>query len=77
MPIKAVKHDLADAINEVSRLLKRDFGCDFAYSIMGNGCVLAQSNINGVHQPVPLVEPRKPLLNRTFRPIGWRAGHNA
>ena len=55
MPIKAVNQDVADAINNLVALLKRDFGCDFSYSINGNGFTLAQSNINGVVQPVPLV----------------------
>jgi len=56
MPIKAVKQDVAKAINEMIALLKRDYGCDYAYTIMGNGMVLAQSNIYGVKHPVPQVE---------------------
>lgn len=57
MPIKAVNPDVADAINNLTSLLKRDYGCDFAYTVMGNGFVLAQHNINGVQHPIPLVTP--------------------
>lgn len=53
MPIKAVKQDLADAINNMTALLKRDFGCDFSFSINGNGMTLAKSNQTGVQVPVP------------------------
>jgi len=56
MPIKPVKQEVADAINNLTTLLKRDYGCDFAYSILGNGMTLAQHNIAGVNQPVPLIE---------------------
>jgi len=55
MPIKAVKQEVADAINNLTALLKRDYGCDFAYSILGNGMTLASHNIAGVNQPVPLI----------------------
>lgn len=50
-PIK-VNQELADAINKVSTLLKRDFGCDYSYSIAGNGMTIAQYNINGIVSPV-------------------------
>jgi hypothetical protein len=56
MPIKSVKPDLAEAINKMVDLLKRDYGCDYAYRIFGRGFVLAQSNINGVIVPKPIVE---------------------
>jgi hypothetical protein len=76
MPIKAVKQDLADAINNVTALLKRDYGCDFAYSILGNGMVLAQSNIYGVNQPVPLIESvvDKPSKEITRLNVTTKAG---
>lgn len=54
MPIQAVNSDLADAINKMIDLLHRDYGADYAYSIMGHGFVLAQSNMYGVCQPKPL-----------------------
>jgi hypothetical protein len=60
MPIKAVKQDLADAINNMTALLKRDFGSDYAYSILGNGMVLAQCKNNGIFLPVPLVLNNSP-----------------
>lgn len=60
MPIKAVKQDVADAINNLTALLKRDYGCDFSYSVNGNGFILAQHNINGVQHPIPSVEPNIP-----------------
>ena len=59
MPIKAVKPHVAEAINNLTALLKQEYGCDFAYTVMGNGFVLAQHNINGVQQPIPLVEQSK------------------
>lgn len=65
MPIKAVKPDVAKAITDLVALLKRDYGCDYSYSVCGNGFVLAQSNINGVKHPVPLVE--------TSPDSGWKS----
>lgn len=57
MPIKSVNQDVAEAINILTDLLKRDYGCDFAYSISGRGFVLAQHNINGIKHPVPSEHP--------------------
>jgi C4-dicarboxylate-specific signal transduction histidine kinase len=56
MPIKATNQELANAINAMIALLKQNFGTDYAYTIMGNGFVLAQSNMNGVVQPTPIVQ---------------------
>lgn len=64
MPIKAVKKDVAESINQLVELLKRDYGTDFAYTIMGRGFVLAQSNMYGVNHPIPHVETHgNPQLN--------------
>ena len=56
MPIKAVKQDVADKINELHSLLKRDYGCDYSFSVNGHGFTLAQHNIYGIELPVPLVD---------------------
>lgn len=68
MPLRIVKPDVAKAINDLTALLKRDYGCDFSYVISGNGGMIAQYNINGVQSPIPLVEEtiysgRLPSLN--------------
>lgn len=52
---KQVRQDLADAINNMHAILKRDFGCDFSFQICGNGKTIAQSNINGEILPVAIV----------------------
>lgn len=60
MPIKSVKQTVADAINNLSMLLRREYGKDYSFSINGNGFVLAQSNINGVVHPTPSVDTSAP-----------------
>jgi hypothetical protein len=47
-----VKQDLADAVKNLNALLKRDFGCDYAFIIMGQGHYVARHNIQGVIEPV-------------------------
>lgn len=36
--------DLAEAIARVNDLLRRDYGCDYAYTIAANGKTIAASN---------------------------------
>lgn len=53
MPITSCKPDVAKTINKLRKLLERDFGPDYSYSINGRGMVIAQHNINGVKHPFP------------------------
>lgn len=39
-----VTADLAQRITAMTDALKREFGCDFAFTIMGRGHVIAASN---------------------------------
>jgi hypothetical protein len=59
MPIASVKQEVADAINNLRAVLQKEYGSDFAYSILGNGLILAQSKINGVVHPQPIVDNDK------------------
>ena len=61
MPITSTSQKMADAINQMVAALKKEYGADFSYSICGKGMVLAQSNINGVKQPVPSVHPQSSI----------------
>lgn len=59
---KFVKPDIAQNINDLIALLKRDFGTDFSFYIHANGTTVAQSNITGIvppkSLPIPLTTPR-------------------
>lgn len=55
--IEPVNADVAKAINHLTQLLTRDYGSDWSYTILGEGCILAQSNIHGVYPPVDIDQP--------------------
>lgn len=69
MPTKAVSPDLAEAINHLISLLQRDYGCDYSYSINGNGFTLAQSNIAGVNLPTPIVDESSKNLKKDITTV--------
>lgn len=54
--MKAVKQDIADTINNLHALLKRDFGCDYSFQVVANGHTVAKSNSTGVVPPTPIPE---------------------
>jgi hypothetical protein len=60
MPIAQVNQTVADAINALRLALNREYGDDFAFSIMGKGMVLAQLKMNGMNHPVPTVDTDSP-----------------
>ncbi len=47
-----VKDDLALAVKSLNALLKRDFGCDYAFIIMGKGHYVARHNVEGIIEPL-------------------------
>lgn len=52
-PFIAVSSKLASAIREMDAELKKSFGCDYSYTIMGHGEILAASNLkDGRIEPV-------------------------
>ena len=59
MPITSTTQKVADAINQMVAALKEEYKTDFSYTVFGRGMILAQSNMNGVNQPVPMVNPPK------------------
>ena len=57
----AVPSKTAQLISDLHEALQKQFGCDFAYSIMGNGKFVAASNMkDGLITPtcVPSPDPR-------------------
>lgn len=50
-----VHQDVFDALANLDAALHRRYGCDFAYTVMGRGCLLAASNSRyGVVTPISL-----------------------
>ena len=53
----SVSLELAHHVNELERLLKLEFGCDFAYTILGRGVIIGASNMaQGSIGPVPTIK---------------------
>lgn len=53
MKTKPITKELQDQITRLHDALEKEFGCDFAYTIMGTGHKVATSNmIDGRIQPV-------------------------
>ena len=63
---KPVTADVAQAIRTLHKLLRRDFGADFSYTIAGEGQILAASNYSsGRIVPVSFQEQNAARVSET------------
>jgi len=66
MKTKPVSIELTNQINGLHDLLKKEFGCDFAYTILGNGVVIGASNAEKGYLK-PEIEANSRLLDEIKR----------
>ncbi len=52
MKVQSVNQDLAETIKKLRALLKRDFGCDYSFSVVGRGHYISCSNIETSVDPI-------------------------
>jgi hypothetical protein len=68
MPVKSVKQDVSDAINNLNALLRRDFGFNYSISILADECLVARGGrLLSVTPPVERGKMEPTSVNITTR----------